>query len=95
MDKGTDGECNQRRQTDGCFITGCKHASAGFVMILMFLRNECWPEHRRNREKESNAGKGEVESEFKSSFCQRDEPNGPLSSSASFNYTRREKNGTT
>lgn len=47
MNKGTDGECSQRRQTDGCFITAVnmpaqtQQSSSPFLMIGMFLRNEC------------------------------------------------------
>lgn len=47
MNKGTDGECSQRRQTDGCFImavnmpTQTPPSSSPFVTIAMFPCNEC------------------------------------------------------
>lgn len=52
--KGADGECSQRRQTDGCFITAVNtpaqtpQSCSPFLMIVMFLGSECQSERRRN-----------------------------------------------
>lgn len=55
--KGPDGECSQRRQTDGCFITAVNtpaqmpQSCSPFLMIVMFLCNECQSERQRNTQK--------------------------------------------
>lgn len=55
--KGPDGECSQRRQTDGCFITAVNtpaqtpQSCSPFLMILTFLCNECQSERRQNTQK--------------------------------------------
>lgn len=55
--KGPDGECSQRRQTDGCFITAVNmpaqtpQSCSRFLMMVKFLCNECQSELQRNTQK--------------------------------------------